>query len=241
MTTDQTPPAVWIDGDPLMEAIAAAVWERCERSDSGLVIDDPRNIAAAAAAVVSSVGQAPATDRTAELTAAIYDALVDFQRTAQLASLQHAQIRQHLAEHLAGALALRMGIEPTPETVRAATLREAADIAESLRQFEPAYGARKSAQVSENVGILRVADKLRRLAVEAAVPGRTTDETAAVDRGAVLLEIATTLDQLAETDMIRKRRSLGTARRLLAGELRRMADDAPAVGGAQQPKETPRG
>lgn len=40
----------WIDGDPLMEAIAAAVAELCERSDSGrLVLDDPRNIAAAAA------------------------------------------------------------------------------------------------------------------------------------------------------------------------------------------------
>jgi hypothetical protein len=38
----------WVDGDPLMEAMAAAVWELCERSDSGLVIDDPRNIAAAA-------------------------------------------------------------------------------------------------------------------------------------------------------------------------------------------------
>jgi DNA-binding helix-hairpin-helix protein with protein kinase domain len=32
-----------------MEAIAAAVAELCERSDSGLVLDDPRNIAAAAA------------------------------------------------------------------------------------------------------------------------------------------------------------------------------------------------
>lgn len=51
--------------------------------------------------------------------------------------------------------------------VRAAILREAADIAESLRQFKPAFGARNSAQVSENVGILRVADELRRKADEA--------------------------------------------------------------------------
>lgn len=50
-----------------------------------------------------------------------------------------------------------------PTGGRAALLR-AADIAESLRQFEPATGARKSAQVSENVGILRVAAELRRLA-----------------------------------------------------------------------------
>jgi hypothetical protein len=42
--------------------------------------------------------------------------------------------------------------------------RVAADIAESLRQFEPATGARKAAQISENVGILRVAAALRQLA-----------------------------------------------------------------------------
>lgn len=50
---------------------------------------------------------------------------------------------------------------------RAAVLREAATIAESLRQFERCTGARAAAQVSENVGILRVATALRRLAVEA--------------------------------------------------------------------------
>jgi hypothetical protein len=52
-------------------------------------------------------------------------------------------------------------------TDQAAVLREAADIAEAQRQFEPAFGARKSAQVSENVGILRVAEELRRMAAEA--------------------------------------------------------------------------
>lgn len=50
---------------------------------------------------------------------------------------------------------------------RAAVLRGIADHAESLRQFEHATGARASAQVSENLGILRVADDLRRLADEA--------------------------------------------------------------------------
>lgn len=59
-------------------------------------------------------------------------------------------------------------------------------------------------------------------------------EAPTADRPAVLREIATTLDQLAETDVIRKRRSLATARRLLAVELRRMADDVPAPV-AQQP------
>ncbi|MEW9521859.1 hypothetical protein [Streptomyces tubercidicus] len=47
---------------------------------------------------------------------------------------------------------------------RAEVLREAAEVAESLRQFEPAFGARESAQVSENLGVLRVADKLRSMA-----------------------------------------------------------------------------
>lgn len=50
---------------------------------------------------------------------------------------------------------------------RAAILRGAADVAEDLREFERTVGARKSAQISENVGILRVAKQLRRLADEA--------------------------------------------------------------------------
>lgn len=52
------PPAVWIDGDPLMEAIAVAVWERCARDDADmpqLVLDDPRTIAAAAASAARAV------------------------------------------------------------------------------------------------------------------------------------------------------------------------------------------
>ncbi|WP_176739648.1 hypothetical protein, partial [Streptomyces sp. EN16] len=56
-------PADWIDGHPQLEAIAAAVWERCEHHDSGLIIDDPRNIAVAALAAVLP---APA-DQTARL------------------------------------------------------------------------------------------------------------------------------------------------------------------------------
>jgi hypothetical protein len=48
-----------------------------------------------------------------------------------------------------------------------AVLRAVADMAEDLRQFEPATGARKSAQTSENLGVLRVAEWLRNLASEA--------------------------------------------------------------------------
>jgi hypothetical protein len=38
------------------------------------------------------------------LTAVIYDSITEFQRTAHYSSLQHAQMRQYLAEHLAEAL-----------------------------------------------------------------------------------------------------------------------------------------
>jgi hypothetical protein len=59
--TGQTPPVVWIDGDPLMEKIAAAVWEQCLHQGS-IVVDDPRNIAAVVAAVLP-----PPADRAAVL------------------------------------------------------------------------------------------------------------------------------------------------------------------------------
>jgi hypothetical protein len=66
-TWEQLERAIWVDGDPLMEAIAAAVWEHCRTERPSRVIDHPRNIAAVAAAVAraaaSSAGQAPATDR----------------------------------------------------------------------------------------------------------------------------------------------------------------------------------
>jgi hypothetical protein len=98
-------------------------------------------------------------------------------------------MRQYLAEHLANDLVpswvqegkaqsareeiahvlLMVGLFPDDwlNAYRAEVLRKAADIAESLRQFERCTGARRSAQTSENVGILRVADQLRRMADEA--------------------------------------------------------------------------
>lgn len=55
-------PAAWSDDDPLMWAIARAVWQQCAPDEEGQrVWDDPRNIAAAAAAAVRA--QAPAADR----------------------------------------------------------------------------------------------------------------------------------------------------------------------------------
>jgi hypothetical protein len=53
----------WTDGHPQLEAIAAAVWEQCGRSDNGSCVeDDPRNIAVAALAAVVP----PPTGLTAE-------------------------------------------------------------------------------------------------------------------------------------------------------------------------------
>jgi hypothetical protein len=137
-------PTGWIDGHPQLEAIAAAVWERCGRSDSGTCVeDDPRNIAVAAlAAVLPARAARPACDCEAEvhMGAGFYHQPQCVTRNSQ-------------------------------PTDRAAILREAADVAESQRQFKPATGARWSAQVSENVGILRVAEELRRLADVVPVSG----------------------------------------------------------------------
>ncbi|MCI3246479.1 hypothetical protein, partial [Streptomyces spinosisporus] len=44
-------PGAWVDGDELMEAIAAGVWEHCAGEGTSLVVEDPRNIAGTAVAV----------------------------------------------------------------------------------------------------------------------------------------------------------------------------------------------
>ncbi|RPE40234.1 hypothetical protein EDD90_3270 [Streptomyces sp. Ag109_O5-1] len=72
--------AAWVDFDPLMEVIAATVWGHCARDDAEmpqLVRDDPRTIAAFAAAVArahAAAAPAAATDQTA-LRDRIADAL----------------------------------------------------------------------------------------------------------------------------------------------------------------------
>ena len=57
-------PAVWIDGHPQLEAIAAAVWERCRTEDTSTVVDDSRNIAVAALAAIMAVLPAGSEDTT---------------------------------------------------------------------------------------------------------------------------------------------------------------------------------
>jgi hypothetical protein len=61
--------AVWVDFDPLMEVIAATIWEHCARDvedQPRAVCDDPRTIAAFAAAVARAhAAAAPSTDQAA--------------------------------------------------------------------------------------------------------------------------------------------------------------------------------
>ncbi|MET8080062.1 hypothetical protein [Streptomyces sp. NPDC005303] len=61
-----SPPAVWIDGHPQLEAIAAAVWEHCRTEGTSLVVDDPRNIAVAAYAALGIPEDPAAPDLTAQ-------------------------------------------------------------------------------------------------------------------------------------------------------------------------------
>jgi hypothetical protein len=68
-------PAAWADGDPLMEAIAETVWAHC-RSEGTVVADDPRNIAATAAAVARHSAAVPVPPPAGtDLRAQLLDAL----------------------------------------------------------------------------------------------------------------------------------------------------------------------
>jgi hypothetical protein len=126
--TDQAAPAVWIDDHPQLEAIAAAVWDRCRTEGTSLVVDDPRNIAVAAytaafEATVSSkaapkadskgaTGQAALRDRIRRVLARIdgfdFDSLephdYQIQATALLAvlpaSVDRADVLLWAADHL---------------------------------------------------------------------------------------------------------------------------------------------
>lgn len=67
-------PGAWVDGDSLMEAIAAAVWEHCRTEGTSLVVDDPRNVAGTAAAVarrlLAAVAAPPSATRADDWRAA---------------------------------------------------------------------------------------------------------------------------------------------------------------------------
>ncbi|MFF1444152.1 hypothetical protein [Streptomyces sp. NPDC058295] len=149
-TTPEPQPTVWVDGDPLMEAIAAAIWEQCERhagGGSGIVVDDPRNIAAAAASAV----RPPATDHAA-LREQIAEALGSLQGTVH--HLPPAT-RQAVIDAVLAVLP-----EPADRTaeIRAALLRELAD---------------KATEWDGHITVQELRRMARKAGPAAAGPGRT--------------------------------------------------------------------
>ncbi|MFJ5973555.1 hypothetical protein [Streptomyces sp. NPDC093060] len=86
--------SAWIDGDPLMEAIAAAVWEHCRTEGTSLVVDDPRNIAAVVSAVVAPPTDRAALDRLRRLAAETQQ-----QETAGARQQPDGETEAHPAEH----------------------------------------------------------------------------------------------------------------------------------------------
>jgi hypothetical protein len=89
--TQPTPRITWQDGDPYLEAIAAAAWEHCEKQHgSGLIIDDPRNIAEAVAATARAAVLREAADKVW--------ALADRTSEAGLGALQVADMLRRMAE-----------------------------------------------------------------------------------------------------------------------------------------------
>ena len=111
--------AAWVDGDPLMEAIAAAVWEHCQTDGTmSLVVDDPRNIAAVAAAVARAAASAvvaPPTDR-----ATLSD------RLARAVAEDASALRMDLYDDLA-TFARQTGNDHLTEFLFEGLLRRAAD------------------------------------------------------------------------------------------------------------------
>ncbi len=146
-TPEPSPAAVWVEGDPLMEAMAAAVYEQCGTDAvSSIVVDDPRNIAAVAATVARQLLGTTTAEGTAEPTPAelIRDRVnerlkdcvwltVDDEPMALAESWPDVQTLID-AIHTAAGLD---GTEPAPAD-RAATLHEAAEAVDNT-EFPDEY------------------------------------------------------------------------------------------------------
>ncbi|MFI1371312.1 hypothetical protein ACH4UY_04780 [Streptomyces longwoodensis] len=98
---EQLDRAEWVEGDPLMQAIASAVYERCETGDGGIVHDDPRNIAAVAAVVARL---AAATDRAVVMREAADDLATTFgdPMVKHIGALGASHLRRRAREAEAG-------------------------------------------------------------------------------------------------------------------------------------------
>ena len=168
--------AAWIDGDPLMEAIASAVWEHCERGGNSTVFDDPRNIAAVAAAAVPAA-QSPA-DRAA-LRARIAEAIRDAACAGDCGKTEEECAKERIQPFVwhHGRLAVVEGepeqfaaavlaVLPEPAdraAVRAEALREAADFLRGLRLTGTAITAKEmEAELRRLAGEQPAQDEARR-------------------------------------------------------------------------------
>lgn len=125
-------PAAWVDGDPLMEAVASEVWEYCLTEGTSLVVDDPRNIAAVAVAVARAhapAAQTPATTLPAVAhTARVAEAIGDrLQHT-------HPERAQGAYEVMAALRCLARGGEAAEPPTDRAALRE--QIARAARDVQ---------------------------------------------------------------------------------------------------------
>ena len=109
--------AAWVDFDPLMEVIAATVWDHCARDDERMphaVRDDPRTIAAFAAAVARAHATA---DRATILRQAADQFERDGRYVLQFNGLQAAVELRRMADcHQCSTGAPHTEHCPTPET-----------------------------------------------------------------------------------------------------------------------------
>ncbi|MFF2674035.1 hypothetical protein ACFVTT_35385, partial [Streptomyces niveus] len=167
------PCALRTDTRPAPDTERDAVWAQAFADDAMKPRADRQGLIRVGQAVADEEQQEMA-DGAVRFTAAIRrqnELLRAEVESANETTVRAREQRQEMAEERyawqergdrAEALAARLRAEL--EQARAATLVEAADEAEKLRQFEKVTGARWSAQVSENVGILRVVDHLRAMA-----------------------------------------------------------------------------
>ncbi len=232
--------------DPLLEAIADAVWRECRTERPSAVVDHPRNIAAVAAAVaraVSSAGQAPATETAPSHRAGLHDDIAAAVRAqAETGNVRYEAIADAVLAVLyrewpwLRAEAEDTAVLPAP-TDQAAAEADADTVANRAAQVITTMGAeirelkrsrdryrtawlsaRQRAQ-AYGEGILRlVADRDWWKGQAHTVQARA--ETA--DRAAVLEETATALE--AQTCECGCRRGAEFIRQC-AAELRRMADE----------------
>ncbi|WP_329307479.1 hypothetical protein OG322_36015 [Streptomyces sp. NBC_01260] len=167
-------PAVWSDTDPLMTAIAAAVYEQCaSHPERSLTVDDPRNIAAVAATVARQVlGTTTETDTT---PAAAEQKPEDHPGAELFAQLRRAGLdpdTAHKRIYAYAAMVLRQdkAIAPEPAPAdRAAGLREAVEVAvRAARACGDSETGQYAASIAAGIG-----RELRRMADEAQQPTPT--------------------------------------------------------------------